>query len=109
MEQQRKKRILYLASAVTLGAGLLTGWFLWSRRGLKTVQATRVSRQDVTAIVTASGEVRPKDYVHLSASAFGRIVEIRVKEGEKVRKGEALGRLEAVQPAADVRAQQAQV
>ena len=109
MEQQRKKRILYLASAITLGAGLLTGWFLWNRRGLKTVQATRVSRQDVTAMVTASGEVRPKDYVHLSASAFGKIEEIHVKEGEAVRKGQALARLEAIQPAADVRAQQAQV
>ncbi|MBI3894665.1 MAG: efflux RND transporter periplasmic adaptor subunit [Acidobacteria bacterium] len=109
MEQQRKKRILYLASAITVGVGLLAGWFLWSRRGLKTVQATRVTRQDVTAIVTASGEIRPEDYVHLSASAFGRIVEIRVKEGEPVRKGQALAQLEAVQPAADVRAQQAQV
>ncbi|MBI4461166.1 MAG: efflux RND transporter periplasmic adaptor subunit [Acidobacteria bacterium] len=92
-----------------MGTGLIAGGFLWRRRGLKTVQTARVSRQNVTAVVTASGEVRPKDYVHISASAFGKITEILVKEGQQVRRGQALARLEAIQPAAEVRAQEAQV
>jgi HlyD family secretion protein len=61
------------------------------------------------ALVTASGEIRPRDYVHITASAFGRITGISVREGDRVRKGQLLAQLEAIQPTADVRAQEAEL
>ncbi len=82
-----KRQIAYLAGA--LGAVSLAVAFgiWWSQRGVETVQTARVARQDVTSLVMASGEIKPKNYVHISANAFGKIVFISVQEGDRVRKG----------------------
>lgn len=105
----QRKRLYYLLGVVVALALIAGGAILWSRRGVPTVQTAGVRRHDVTAVVAASGEVRPRDYVHLTANAFGRITAIYVQEGDPVRRGQVLARLEAVQPAADVRAQQAEL
>jgi len=107
--EKKKKRFLYVLLFLTAAGLLGVGGFYWYRRGIKTVQTALVERRDVTAVVTASGEVRPRDYVHITASAFGRITGIHVKEGDRVRKGQLLAELEAIQPAADVRAQEAEL
>ncbi|MFQ5817346.1 MAG: efflux RND transporter periplasmic adaptor subunit [Terriglobia bacterium] len=80
-----------------------------SRAGIVEVQMGRVERQDLASIVTASGEVRPRHYVNINSQSFGQIVAIEVAEGEQVRKGQVLLRMEAVQPTAEVEAQQALV
>ncbi|MFY9528176.1 MAG: biotin/lipoyl-binding protein [Candidatus Acidiferrales bacterium] len=72
-----------------------------------TVQTGTVARaQDLTSLVTGSGEVRPKTYTNVLGE---KIREIVVKEGDQVKKGDVLLRLESIQPAADVEAQQANI
>jgi len=71
------------------------------------VQTGKVSRQDLTSLVTASGEIRPKTFVNVGANAMGKIVRLYVKEGDHVQKGQMLAQLENVQPAADVNATKA--
>src|SRR5260370_123388 len=66
-----------------------------------------VMRQDLTSIVTASGEIKPKNSINIGANAQGEIKELLVKEGDRVRKGQLLARIENVQPEADVNAQKA--
>ncbi|MBI4443680.1 MAG: biotin/lipoyl-binding protein, partial [Acidobacteria bacterium] len=100
-------RYWIVAGGLTIAVALAA--FFWGRTPTQTVQTTRIQRSDLVAVVTASGEIKPKDSVHISANSFGRIVEILVKEGDFVRKGQVLARLEAVQAAADVQAQQAQL
>src|SRR5581483_8604455 len=63
--------------------------------------------KDLAAVVTASGEIKPKNYVNIGANAFGKIVKLYVKEGERVKKGQLLAQIENVQSAADVAATQA--
>jgi HlyD family secretion protein len=79
----------------------------YSRRGIVTVQTGRVARQDLTSLVTASGEVKPRKYINIGANATGELTEIPVKEGDHVRKGQLLARIENTQPEADVNAQRA--
>jgi HlyD family secretion protein len=83
----------------------------WSKKGIVTVQTGRVVRQDLTSLVTASGEVKPRNYINIGSNAQGpaRITDILVKEGDRVRSGQALAKLESVQPEADVAAQRATV
>lgn len=108
-KMKHQKPIAYLVGT-GVGVSLLVAFgILWSRRGVETVQTARVTRPGVTSVVTASGEVRPKNYVHISANAYGRIVAIFVKEGDQVRKGQELAKLESIQPEAEVRAQRAQL
>ncbi len=72
-------------------------------KNVVTVQTGAVVRQDLTSLVTASGEVKPLTYTNVLGEGIGKITEIAVKEGDHVKKGDVLLRLESVQPAADVR------
>lgn len=78
-----------------------------SRKGVVTVQTGKVMRQDLTSIVTASGEIKPKVYVNIGANAFAKITRLYVKEGDHVKKGQMLATLDNIQSAADVAANQA--
>jgi len=75
--------------------------------GIVAVQIDQVKKQDLTSLVTASGEIRPLVLSNVLGEGFGKIIEIAVKEGDKVRVGAPLLRVESIQPAADVEAQRA--
>ena len=100
------KIIFGIVLLVAMAAGGYTA-FRYSTRGIVPVQTGRAVRQDLTAVVTASGEIKPRNYVNIGANAIGRITQILVKEGDRVRKGQLLARLESIQPQADVSAQKA--
>src|SRR5712671_1772981 len=78
-----------------------------SRKNLVTVQTGKVQKQNLASVVSASGEIKPKTYVNIGANAFGKIVRLHVKEGDRVKKGQLLAQLENVQSSADVNAMRA--
>lgn len=99
---------------IAIGSGaailLLIGGSLaryYSTKDVVTVQTGKAQRTDLTAIVSASGEIRPKTYVNIGANAFGKITHLYVKEGDTVHKGQLLAQLENVQSTADLSASQA--
>ena len=101
---------------IAIGAGgvlVVGGMTLYSIRrsnqGVITVQTGQVVRQDLTSLVTASGEIRPKNYTNVLGEGMGKITDIVVKEGDHVKKGDILLRLENIQPGADVQAQMANI
>ncbi len=78
-----------------------------SSKNVVTVQTGKVQRQDLATVVSASGEIKPKNYVNVGANAFGKITHLYVKEGDRVKKGQLLAQLENVQSSADVSANEA--
>ena len=102
-----KWKIVIVVSVVAILAIGVYASTVYSKKGLVTVQTGNVVRQDLISIVTASGEVKPKNYINIGANAMGEIRELLVKEGDRVRKGQLLARIENVQPEADVEAQKA--
>jgi HlyD family secretion protein len=78
-----------------------------SSKNVTTVQTGKVQRQDLATVVSASGEIKPKNYVNVGANAFGKITHLYVKEGDHVKRGQLLAQLENVQSSADVNANQA--
>ena len=78
-----------------------------SSKNVTTVQSGKVQRQDLATVVSASGEIKPKNYVNVGANAFGKITCLYVKEGDRVKKGQLLAQLENVQSSADVNATEA--
>ncbi len=68
-----------------------------------------MQKQNLASVVSASGEIKPKTYANIGANAFGRIVKLHVKEGDRVKKGQLLAQLEDVQPLADVNSTRASV
>jgi HlyD family secretion protein len=104
---KRKWKIVITLSAVVIFAAGIFASAQYSKRGVVTVQTGQVARMDLTSLVTASGEIKPKDYHNIGADAAGDLTEILVKEGDHVRKGQLLAKIEDVQPQADVDAQKA--
>ena len=102
-----KWRVLTVIVALVLAGLGIYASTVYSKRGVVTVQTARVVREDITSIVTAPGEIKPKNYINIGANAMGELTQVAVKEGDRVRKGQLLARVENIQPSADVQAQQA--
>jgi HlyD family secretion protein len=61
------------------------------------VTIEKVRRGDLTSVISASGEVKPKKSVNISAHVPGRIVKIGVEEGQEVKAGDFLLKLDSTQ------------
>jgi len=101
------KKILIGVGVVAVLAIIVAVTVYESRKNLVTVQTGRAQKQNLSAVVSASGEIKPKTYVNLGANAFGKIVKLHVKEGDRVKKGQVVAQLENVQSSADVNATEA--
>jgi HlyD family secretion protein len=106
---KRKWKIFILVGLLIL---ITTGVFASikiSQRGIVVVQTGKAVRQDLTSIVTASGEIKPKNYINIGANQIGPLTAIFVKEGDRVKKGQLLAQIESIDAHADVKAQRAAV
>jgi HlyD family secretion protein len=101
------KKIAIGAGAVVVLAAIVGFTVYQSHKNVVTVQTGKAQRMDLVAVVSASGEIRPKTYVNIGANAFGKIIRLYVKEGDRVKQGQMLAQLENVQSAADMDAMQA--
>jgi HlyD family secretion protein len=105
----KTKRILGGVGAIVV-VGAIVG-FNVNRENRKkiTVQTGKVEKRDLVQVVTASGEVRPRRYVNVGANVSGRLVEINVKEGDPVKKGQVLAKVESERYEAGLRQSEAGV
>ena len=95
-----------LRIALLVGGGLVVlvgGAAAWSsrNRGVVPVIAAKVETQDIVAKVTANGKIQAENRVELSALVMGQIVNLRVKEGDRVKKGDFLLQIDRNRAAAD--------
>jgi HlyD family secretion protein len=91
----KTKKILGAVVAIAV-IGAVVGFSVSRESRSKTVvQTGKVEKKDLVQVVTASGEVRPRRYVNVGANVSGRLVEIHVLEGERVRKGQVLAKVES--------------
>ena len=105
----KKWKIWLGIGLVLVLAGAIFASVKMNQRGIVTVQTGKASKQDLASIVTASGEIKPRNYINIGANAQGRILQLLVKEGDRVRKGQIVARIESIQAQADVEAQKAGV
>ncbi len=103
------KKILIIVGIV-LTIGIVVALTVWrSQANVIKVTTATISKQDLTSIVSGTGQIKPKTYVNIGATAFGRITHLNVKEGDHVKAGTVLATVESVQPAATVAAQDATI
>src|SRR5678815_1159085 len=97
-----------IGSGVALVLLIVVGFFVArSQKGIVKVQTGKAQRQSLASVVSASGEIKPKTYVNIGANAFGKIIKLYVREGDRVKRGQLLAQLENVQSSADVAATRA--
>lgn len=112
----KKTRIIVGLVAVAVVATIVAVNVTRDSRNRIVVQTQKVGRRDLVTLVSASGEVKPKRFVNVSANVSGRITHLLVKEGDTVRKGQVLARIDSTrfeaenkQTEAGVQAQKAEL
>jgi HlyD family secretion protein len=97
MVLSRNKKIIIVAGAVVV-IGVVIGVSLSRRNDLPEVQVAKVERRAaLEAKVTANGEVHPIQFISLQAEVPGRVTDVFVKEGDVVKKGASLLRVDPTQ------------
>jgi len=94
---RRHKKPLIVIVVVAVLAAIVVGNMRSRREKAVKVTIEKVSKQDLTSIVSASGEIKPKKNINISAQVPGRIVRIGVVEGQEVRAGDFLLKLDSTQ------------
>lgn len=92
----RKTLLIVLSVAilliVLLVAGKKAGWF-GKNGNLKSVSITKIEKIDIIETVAATGKIQPEVEVKLSSEVSGEIIELPIKEGQQVKKGDLLVRI----------------
>lgn len=93
-----KKKTIYIIIGVTLAVlvlmivGKKAGWFGKSGN-FKEVEITKIEPIDIIETVSATGKIQPETEVKLSSEVSGEIIELPVREGQAVEKGDLLVRV----------------
>jgi HlyD family secretion protein len=103
------KKILLIVLAVVVAAGLVAFMVYKQQSGYTKVLTAKIARQDLATVVSGTGQIKPKTYANLGATAMGRITHLYVKEGDMVKKGQVVATIEHVQQEASVIGQQATI
>src|SRR5688572_19659126 len=94
----KNNRVLIIAGIVTLillvvlVVGKKQGWI--GKSNAAEVSIEKVARRTIVETVAASGKVQPEAEVKISPDVPGEIIELTVKEGDKVKKGQLLVRID---------------
>jgi HlyD family secretion protein len=84
------KKTLIALGVLLLGAAVVAANFWFRRETAPNVTTEAVRARDLEAIVSASGKIQPKRLVNISADTPGRVVDLAVNEGERVKAGQFL-------------------
>src|SRR5213078_1556856 len=98
MALSRKKKIIIGVSALVVLVLVVVISVIATRKDEPEVTTVKVDvRPELKSTVTASGEVRPIQYIKLTSEVPGRILEIYVNPGDVVKKNQALVRVDPTQ------------
>lgn len=84
------KKGLAVAGALVVATAGAGGYYWFQREPVLTVTTEAIRERDLDAIVSASGKIQPKRLVNISADTPGRVVDLAVNEGDRVKKGQFL-------------------
>ena len=87
--KRRKKAIRFALIGLVL-AGLAVVALTRKREAVITIQTEKVARQSLTEVVVANGKIQPVVQVTISPEVSGEIIELPVKEGQMVQKGDLI-------------------
>lgn len=99
MSKKLKVTLVVVGAIVVLGG--IAAVSSSRNKGVVPVVAGKVETQDIVAKVIANGKIQAENRVDLSALVMGQIVNLRVKEGDRVKKGDLLLQIDRNRAAAD--------
>ncbi|MEO8275521.1 MAG: efflux RND transporter periplasmic adaptor subunit [Thermoanaerobaculia bacterium] len=92
-----KKKILVIGIPVLIAIGIAAKIATGADRKLPVVTVQKAERTDLRSLVTATGKTEAQRKVDLSANVMGQIVNLAVREGDVVKKGDFLLQIDLTQ------------
>jgi HlyD family secretion protein len=105
----RKKKIWLGVILVVVVGGVTAAVIKKNRPKLEEVTIQKIQRKDLLSKVSANGKIEAQRKVDLSANVMGQIVNLAVREGEVVEKGDFLLQIDQAQLAASAAGAEASV
>ncbi len=103
--RKRRSSLRSLAAVIVIGA--LTAAIRGRDKDVPRVTTAKVEKMDLVSKVTANGKIQAQNKVDMSALVMGQIVNLAVKEGDHVKKGQLLLQIDRVQLAAQAQGREA--
>lgn len=94
-KSKKRKRILVLTGIAVILVSLVLVAVMRKREPVISVQTEKVKTRDITELVPANGRIYPVLQVKISPEVSGEIIELPVKEGQEVKKGDLLLRIKS--------------
>src|SRR5213594_3145025 len=85
-----RKNVLIFVGIVLVGAAVVAANLYFKKEKGLSVTTEAIKSRDLEAIVSASGKIQPKRLVNVTAETPGRVVDLAVNEGDRIRKGQFL-------------------
>lgn len=91
----KNNKLLYILGVITVVAIGIAVYVSKTRNANKSfeVETQLAAHRTIIQSVTASGKIYPEDEVKISSDVSGEIIELTVKEGDKVQRGQLLARI----------------
>ena len=103
----KKTKIILGTGVAVVVIGALTAAIRNKDKDVPRVTTAKVEKVDLVSKVTANGKIQAKRKVDMSALVMGQIVNLAVKEGDHVKKGQLLLQIDRAQLAAQAQASEA--
>ena len=100
-KKSKKKLFIFGGLGLLVVALILFALLGGSKEEIIQVQTEKVEKRDITQKVTTTGRIEPEFKVIITPEVTGEIVALPVKEGDKVKKGDLLIKVNAKQYLAD--------
>jgi HlyD family secretion protein len=103
------KKILLIVAGAIVVAGLVVLFVVKQQSGYTKVLTAKLVKQDLSTVISGTGQIRPTTYVNVGANVMGRVTRFYVKEGDSVKRGQTVATIENVQQKANVAGQEAAI
>lgn len=90
---RNRKSLLIAIPLLLIGIALLISFFIFREKAVE-VTTEKTFRKEVVHVVTATGKIEPETEVAMSPDVSGEIIELPVKDGQQVRKGDLLFKIQ---------------
>ena len=105
---KKRRKIIVFSVIGLLVAGLTLAAIFKKREPVITIQTEKVAHRNITEIVVANGKIQPVLQVKISPEVSGEIIELPVKEGQLMKRGDLLVKIKPDTYIANVKSAEAQ-
>lgn len=93
-KSNKKRNIILAIISVLLVGGSVAAYMMGKREKAIEVTVEQIGRKTITQTVSATGKIQPEVLVKISSEVSGEIINLPVKEGDTVRKGQLLVKIQ---------------